>query len=508
MLRPFGIFVIVIILVALFGPVPLGGLTTYAIITGNSMEPSFSKGDLVVTRAQKEYSIGDIVLYNHPELGPVFHRIVENDNNRFILKGDHNGWIDSYQASPADIQGKYWFSIPGMGRPLSWFHSPEGLSITSIAFGVLMIGTTASRQNAKRVNEKQLKKATQAIGHLGISPISIRDAFLLMLALFLIFLLLGAYTLTKPVFVTVSTSYPTQHVGVFSYSSDIPAEGIYDHGYLQPGDPIFRRISNSFDLSFSYHLLAEGLSETQGTYSLSAIVGETNGWTRTVELVPTTPFEGDSISISSTISIDNLQAIVDNLERTTGVELSQYSLNLQPTIQVLALVRGLVWQDEFSPSLPFIVNDIEVRPNGIGIEEDQLFTQVETGSVSGSTQEVNTLGPLGIKINIQVIRTLLVLFMPVLAIGCLVSGWSWLKLARGGEVSRIESTYGPKLVDVKGLADTSQLKQITVYKIDDLVRIADREGSNVFHEKAGGFHYYFVEARNGIYIYRLETGME
>lgn len=508
MLRRFGSIFVCVLLVVLFAPTQLGGATTYAIITGNSMEPSFKEGDLVLLRLSAVYLLNDIVLYNQPELGPVFHRIVATENNRFILKGDHNTWTDSYHASQQDILGKYWFSVPWLGSVLSLLHTIEGISLTSALAGGLVIGTKVSTQSAKKEKEKKIGKAASAAKLFGVSSISARDAFLLAFASLLILIPIGIYAFASPTYIAASTEYPYQQIGEFSYSSDTPALGIYDQGYLQPGDPIFRRISNSFDLSFSYNLLADGLAESRGTYSLSAIVGETNGWTRTVELIPATPFEGSSLTFSSRISIDDLQAIVDNLEQITGVELSQYNLTIQPRIQILGLMRGTVWQDQFSPSLPFVVNDIEVRLSNNAGEENQFLTQIETDAVTGSTQGLNQLGFLGIKINIQTLRAWLLLLLPTLAAASLVTGMQWLKLYRAGEASRIASIFGPKLVDVNGMVQTSPMKQISVYKIDDLVRIADREASSIFHEKTMDSHYYFVEGRNGIYVYHLEGGLD
>ena len=508
MLRRFGATIISILLVILFAPAQLGGATTYAIITGNSMEPSFREGDLVLLQRSAAYSINDIVLYNHPEIGPVFHRIVATENNRLILKGDHNSWTDSYQATHQDILGKFWFSIPWLGSALSLLHTIEGFSITSALAGGIVIGTKVSTHGAKREKERKRKKAATAAKLFGVSPISERDAFLLFSATLLLLIPIGVYAFTSPTYVSIPTEYPFQQVGEFSYSSDIPALGIYDDGFLQPGDPIFRRITNSFNLSFSYELLADGLADVRGSYSLSAIVSETNGWNRSVELIPDTPFEGSSLTFSSRISIDDLQAIVDNLEQITGVELSQYNLTIQPRIQILGLMHGIVWQDEFSPSLPFVVNDIEVRPNNIASEENELLTRIESGVVSGSAQGLNTLGFLGININIQTLRVWLLVLLPALVAASLVTGMRWLKLTQAGEASRIASIIGPKLVDVNGMVQTNSMKQISVYKIDDLVRIADREGTAIFHEKALDSHYYFVEGRNGLYVYRLEGGLD
>jgi signal peptidase I len=69
-------------------------------IVGDSMEPGFHIGDLVVVHQVQEYRIGDAVAYHNKDLGNnVFHRIIDTNRDRYILKGDNNSWTDSYEPS-------------------------------------------------------------------------------------------------------------------------------------------------------------------------------------------------------------------------------------------------------------------------------------------------------------------------------------------------------------------------------------------------------------------------
>jgi signal peptidase len=51
-----------IVLLFLFAPTTVGGVTSYVIVSGSSMEPTFSEGDLVVVR-EGSYEIGDVVAF-------------------------------------------------------------------------------------------------------------------------------------------------------------------------------------------------------------------------------------------------------------------------------------------------------------------------------------------------------------------------------------------------------------------------------------------------------------
>jgi len=90
-----------------FAPTQFGGGATYVLVSGNSMEPSFHRNDLVILRQASDYQVGDIATYHHPDIGPVIHRIIAVEGDRFILKGDNNSWNDSYQPTRDDFIGKF-----------------------------------------------------------------------------------------------------------------------------------------------------------------------------------------------------------------------------------------------------------------------------------------------------------------------------------------------------------------------------------------------------------------
>ena len=81
-----GLALLIALLAAWFGPaaVSSGGSVMYIVIRGNSMEPGYVSGDLLVVRAEPSYGTSDVVAYRVPggEVGEgivVVHRIVGGD---------------------------------------------------------------------------------------------------------------------------------------------------------------------------------------------------------------------------------------------------------------------------------------------------------------------------------------------------------------------------------------------------------------------------------------------
>ncbi|HLP24011.1 MAG TPA: signal peptidase I [Microbacteriaceae bacterium] len=105
-----------------FGLAPraIGGPATFVIVDGQSMEPMLHTGDLVIARTSPTYQVGDLAVFQHRS-GHVIHRIVGGDAAGWITQGDNKPAPDPWTIPSANIDGQFWFSIPGVGGVVSWF---------------------------------------------------------------------------------------------------------------------------------------------------------------------------------------------------------------------------------------------------------------------------------------------------------------------------------------------------------------------------------------------------
>lgn len=114
------------------GTTALGGRSSYVVTDGVSMLPHFKANGLVITRTESNYRVGEVVAYHNRQLGTVvMHRLIAIDGGKYIFKGDNNNFVDSYQATRADLVGKEWIYLPGAGAYLNKLRQPA-------AFGVLL----------------------------------------------------------------------------------------------------------------------------------------------------------------------------------------------------------------------------------------------------------------------------------------------------------------------------------------------------------------------------------
>ncbi|HEU4672870.1 MAG TPA: signal peptidase I [Candidatus Limnocylindrales bacterium] len=140
------------------GPTVIGGPATYAMVSGTSMEPLLSTGDLVVLRRADAYALGDLVAFHPPDREStggalVIHRIVGGTAaTGFETRGDNNRGDDPWRPRPKDIAGKAAIVIPGAARVLEWARRPFVFAALAAGFAVfaILLGTSRSADKPVR----------------------------------------------------------------------------------------------------------------------------------------------------------------------------------------------------------------------------------------------------------------------------------------------------------------------------------------------------------------------
>ncbi len=128
-------------LLAVIWPVRFGGSTSFMIVSGHSMEPTYHTGDLVITKARPAYRVGEIVVYEVPGDGAaagreVVHRLYKvQPDGKFLAKGDNNRTADPWPITPRDIVGSKWVTLPKGGLILGFLRS---ILMLAVLFGVLV----------------------------------------------------------------------------------------------------------------------------------------------------------------------------------------------------------------------------------------------------------------------------------------------------------------------------------------------------------------------------------
>ena len=115
------------------------------LIDGTSMEPTLSRGDIVILqqRSFDAIRVGDVVAFKTPEAlsnrglpGSFLHRVIRKDFESgqpvLITKGD-NAAADPFPVPPSAVVGVQTISVPALGLPAVFVTSRQGILFVSIA---------------------------------------------------------------------------------------------------------------------------------------------------------------------------------------------------------------------------------------------------------------------------------------------------------------------------------------------------------------------------------------
>lgn len=124
----------------------MGTSSPLVVVESYSMLPTFTRGDLLVLKAQapEDIDVGDIIVYNAEwNDDPIVHRVVEREfiegEYRYYTQGDNNNVRDQGYRLYEDIVGEVILAIPLIGHVTLFLHEPLGLAIVIVILAALII---------------------------------------------------------------------------------------------------------------------------------------------------------------------------------------------------------------------------------------------------------------------------------------------------------------------------------------------------------------------------------
>jgi signal peptidase I len=512
---PAVLLVFTLILWVMFLPIQFGGVSAYVIVNGNSMLPLYQKGDLVITRRETAYAVGDIVTYHNKELkAPVIHRIIAEKNGAFVMKGDHNPWQDLTQPTPGDIIGKAWLHFPGLGNLLMPTQSPLGITLLSAAAIFILLSMFIAQEKGLRFRRRKLLSGDRPVpisikfmkGGVSMRKLGsqIETILFIFLALFIGSLVLAVLAFSNPETISTPADIQLVNVGLFSYTAVTPS-GVYDSNGPKTGDPIFLKTTCNVNMHFGYVLNGNPLSDVKGTISLTAESRAPNGWTRSFPLKPAAKFTGNAADIQADLNPCQILSTLHSAEDQIQIHNDSYQLALVPQVKVSATAGLLPMQSTFAPRLIFYLDNNQmyvVNDNG---GQDPL-SPFKVESKVATADAPNKIQLPGFSLNVHIARVLaLVGLIASLGLGLFV-GWNIYKAARQDPVLAASLRYGSLLVNVSQMPVRLSEREILVESVDDLALLAERNATAILHVVQEDGDDFLVEGNNVVYRVRLPRG--
>ena len=481
----------------LFAPVKLGGRATYILVSGNSMEPNFHRGDLVITQKHPEYRIGEAVAYYHPLLnGVVYHRIVAQEQDGYLVRGDANSWLDSHIPTDEDILGAEWIYLPGVGNILEKARQPGWLATIVVAFVLMTVWP--SRDDDLNVDPEESPEGETKFRR-GSYPMAqkqqIQELFYLSLAIVFLSILSLVFFFTKQSTEIIEKFSALQHTGTFGYTAPAPTS-VYDAGFAQTGEPIFRQVSNYLEISFEYALVGSGQNTMDGEYRLMLEISDESGWRKIIELVPSTKFTGGEFSVKEKVWFYNVQGVINDLEKATGIERSTYYLIVYPEVRVIASEVPLK-VSSFMPAIGFNFTATEVRLRHL---DKDVVNQTEEFVLVSEDQTNASIKLLGLDIPVVVGRYISGAFLLLAAGAAGVLYWYDHKMSNANDRKSLGYQYGDLIIDVNVLPGFENL--IEVDSLHALIKMAEMNRLNVMLCTDTDLYHFFLYLDGKTYKYQ------
>ena len=509
-------------------PTQAGGMASYIIVIGNSMEPGFHIGDMVIAHKEANYQVGDAVVYRNMELkNYVFHRVISNEMGKFTLQGDNNSWTDTYQPSREEIIGKLWLRIPKGGNYIQKMRNPFIIALVAGALaGFLAVGLFRGKSRGnKRMTQKSIKEQFASVKQkiqnwLIVSskpgprqpsnPVQgnfLEGWFFALGALALASLILGIIAFSRPASRIVKDDIHFEHVGFFSYSAPAPL-GVYDLNAIKSGDPIFPKLTCTVDVNFQYTFIAQDGENIAGTHQLTATISEpVSGWQRSVPLQDETAFRGNAFGTSVKLNLCQLEKLTQSMEEGTEFHPGSYILTVSPNIKVTGDVLGRALDDSFDPRFTFNYDRIHFYLSH-GEELGSSLNPTETGTISEERQIANTILLFGVELAVPALRWFAMIGLVGSLVGVAYIGMKLQNLSQSDQSRYIRMRYDSMLVDVQHADSINLSNMVGVTSIEDLAKLAEKFNTMILHAESGSSHAYYVRGEGTTYrfVLSVETG--
>lgn len=278
-------------------------------------------------------------------------------------------------------------------------------------------------------------------------------------------------------------------------------------GEVLTGDPVYLALVPALDIAVSYRLTTSAVAALRGTRSVRAVLATTDGWSRTVSLVPAARFRGNAFAVTAHLDLADLARMIHDVQATTGVPIGACTLTVRVDVHLAGAVAGQPVDQRMAPVLAFSADDYLMR-----------LPQTQPGASVTGPQVTETTGSVQVPERVpaaftlrgyRVAATELRWWPP--AEGAVLALLS-LGLALAGRRRRQDPTdagtdqsltrYEPHLLHTEPVAPAHGRTVIDLDSIDALARVAEHYERFIAHSESGPEHNFLVDDVTTLYRYR------
>jgi hypothetical protein len=179
-------------------------------------------------------------------------------------------------------------------------------------------------------------------------------------------------------------------------------------------------------------------------------------------------------------------------------------------VQVEGVVAGLPLTTTFAPELKFLIDDLQLQlaPQDPALGEGDPLAPRKDAAVETIVPASNRLTILGVSLTVRAARWIsgVLLLLGLGGLGLLA--WIYLRSVRRDPLVAIRLKYGAQLVAMRPQAFEIGGATVDVASLDDLARVAEKQGRLIHWVAREAAYDFFVPAGDTLYAFRLAAPAE
>jgi hypothetical protein len=273
----------------------------------------------------------------------------------------------------------------------------------------------------------------------------------------------------------------------FSYTAAVGQSAAYDGNTVSSPDPVFRKLTDTVDVHFTYH-------GDPGTVSVKAALSTPGGWHSSILLAGPETISGPGYDGRVTLDLKALDAKAQAASAVTGLPAGTVSLVVTPQVTTAAGA-------DFQPGLKLNLTPLQLALTGA----PDTLTVNDTTTTEQTAMTPRMLGLNGMNVTAATARVIsAVLLLAALVIGAVVVVFAR-RTAPADEAAAIRRRYAALLVRVHPMPAPQGRPVIDVTTFSTLAKLAERYGLLVLHWSRSGVETFIVQDENITYRYRAGT---
>ncbi len=222
------------------------------------------------------------------------------------------------------------------------------------------------------------------------------------------------------------------------------------------------------------------------------------GWTKTQPLVAPVPFQGNEASLRAGIDLAPIQTMIDNIEKETGFAPGSYDIAVVPHVTAKGSVNGQPLDLAYAPAFTFKYTKTNITP-------DATLQTSEPKSIGSNVVSARHLSLGLITPTVSAARGLSAVLALLALAAC--SGFAAVVFLGLGqdETVKAQVRYHTTMVKVEQ-ADHNGSHRVSVATMNDLARVANRDGGVIFTQALEDGDLYFVPDGATTYEYATRNG--